>query len=602
MHVLSLASNDLHGFFHQWYAWHTAGVLRDDAVLHYVWQCQQAPTLEAITQQGKRFAQTLANQQAQSWFENRLRQLQKQWWGILAGWNRLALDEERLILTVVVDTPLSTLQAATGSFAHMVLHSDFFTAQAKNTAAGIKKLCHWHTQLHYVDVVDTSARTQWNAALQSSGWLHPKHPLPPCPTANTQTHTWQQAIYAPHWHQTKKPTPAPQKPQKAAVIGAGLSGAAVAYSLARRGWQVEVFDTHHTPAGGASGLPVGLVVPHTSKDDTKISQISRAGVRCTLQRAQQLLQAGTNWAHTGVLEHCTDGRIKLPIHWHTQTHAQDWAMPADTQHTTQAMLPSNASAVWHACGAWIQPAKLVTALLAHPHITFHGNQHISQLQAIPHTQHTAWNILDATHHVLAQADIVVIAAAYGSQALLQASHPNHAAYGISLNPLRGQVAWQWHQASDTALPHIPVNGKGSMAAHIPFEYEGKQGTIWISGSTFTRGDTDASPRHSDMPTLYDKLSILHPNAAQHLQVDWKTNPPNAWAGMRATLPDRMPAVGSPLAQAENGLYLCCGMGARGLTLAMLCGEHLAAQLNHEPSTLPKPLARMLKASRWNDKN
>ena len=82
-----------------------------------------------------------------------------------------------------------------------------------------------------------------------------------------------------------------------------------------------------------------------------------------------------------------------------------------------------------------------------------------------------------------------------------------------------------------------------------------------------------------------------------------------------TLPDRMPAVGSVSSnhhaatkQAEtgsatpHGLHLCCGMGARGLALAMLSGELLAAHIHHEPLPTGKKLAAMLAASRWAQRN
>jgi len=47
-----------------------------------------------------------------------------------------------------------------------------------------------------------------------------------------------------------------------------------------------------------------------------------------------------------------------------------------------------------------------------------------------------------------------------------------------------------------------------------------------------------------------------------------------------------------------GLLACTGMGARGLTLAVLCGELLAAGLHGEPLPLDAALARALAASRF----
>ena len=104
----------------------------------------------------------------------------------------------------------------------------------------------------------------------------------------------------------------PALTRHALVIGAGLSGSAVAHSLAVRGWAVTVIDQASGVGAGASGLPAGLAAPHVSPDDNVLSRITRAGVSATLQRAQALLQSGTDWALTGVLEHNLAGKRRLP--------------------------------------------------------------------------------------------------------------------------------------------------------------------------------------------------------------------------------------------------------------------------------------------------
>lgn len=46
------------------------------------------------------------------------------------------------------------------------------------------------------------------------------------------------------------------------------------------------------------------------------------------------------------------------------------------------------------------------------------------------------------------------------------------------------------------------------------------------------------------------------------------------------------------------LQLCTGLGARGLTLAVLCGELLAATLHGEPLPVARSLAQRLRAGRF----
>ena len=47
-----------------------------------------------------------------------------------------------------------------------------------------------------------------------------------------------------------------------------------------------------------------------------------------------------------------------------------------------------------------------------------------------------------------------------------------------------------------------------------------------------------------------------------------------------------------------GLWLCAGMGARGISLSVLCGELLAARLENEPLPLDASLAKHLAAERY----
>jgi tRNA 5-methylaminomethyl-2-thiouridine biosynthesis bifunctional protein len=67
--------------------------------------------------------------------------------------------------------------------------------------------------------------------------------------------------------------------------------------------------------------------------------------------------------------------------------------------------------------------------------------------------------------------------------------------------------------------------------------------------------------------------------------------------VRCTVPDRLPVVGAVDATALPGLLVSTGMGARGMTLAVLCGELLAAQLQGEPLPVPLKQARALAPQR-----
>ncbi|MFM8575125.1 MAG: tRNA (5-methylaminomethyl-2-thiouridine)(34)-methyltransferase MnmD, partial [Limnohabitans sp.] len=202
--------------------------------------------------------------------------------------------------------------------------------------------------------------------------------------------------------------------KSALVLGAGLSGSAVACSLARRGWAVTVLDAGEGVGAGASGLPAGLTAPHVSPDDSVLSRITRAGVRATLQRCAELLEAGTDWCPSGVLEHRVEGKRALPEGeaWPEQGHA--WSTPASAEQIAAAGLPLEAPALWHAMAAWLRPRQLVAAQLATPGITVRWGARVQALQRSAR----GWLALDAQGQPLAEAQALILAGGYDTLALL----------------------------------------------------------------------------------------------------------------------------------------------------------------------------------------
>lgn len=366
--------------------------------------------------------------------------------------------------------------------------------------------------------------------------------------------------------------------RRCAVIGGGIAGAAVAASLARRGWQVQVLDAAAQPAAGASGLPVGLFAPHVSPDDAILSRLTRAGAQATLQQARALLVQGEDWDASGVLEHGVKGLRRLPDGPDTGSR------PATAQQCAAAMLPAGAPALWHTQAGWLKPARLVQALLAQPGIDWRSHCAVARL-----ARHDGgWQVLDAAGQCLAEVPMVVVAAGHHSAALLGARLP--------LQPLRGQIAWG--PCGNARLPPFPVNGHGSLVPGIP--HDGT--TAWFVGSTFERASTDTRVRDGEHAANLARLQLLLPAAAQALAPWFSAGAPGlrvqGWAGVRATLPDRLPAVGPVDEHAAPGLWACTGMGSRGLTLAVLCGEVLAARASGEPAPVAAQLAAALAAQRY----
>jgi tRNA 5-methylaminomethyl-2-thiouridine biosynthesis bifunctional protein len=369
---------------------------------------------------------------------------------------------------------------------------------------------------------------------------------------------------------------------KIIVVGAGLAGAATAHALAKRGCSVTVMEAgapFTASTAPSSGLPVALMAPHHSADDNAISQLSRLGVAATTQAAQNLLQEGHDWQACGALQRA--GKL-------------------------------GPQACWHPEAAWVKPATLVAAWLAHPRITLHVGVQIQHLRRAQGAT-VAWQALDAQSSVLAKADAVVLANAYQAQALMQGlpdGMPTAAvttttadkAPALPLHQVAGQVAYgpwdsAWQALWPSLLPELADYSHPSTSAHAPCAINGNGhfipaipwhgGYIWLSGSTYEHEVPTPGITAQGLISNVQRLQQLIPAAAQLLATQHSAGQLQGWAGARCTTRDRLPAVGAVSASDLPGLYLCTAMGSRGLSFAAVCGQHVAACITGA-SDLPLP--------------
>lgn len=532
------------------------------------------------------------------------RELESQWFGLLPGFNRFVLHGGRLQLTLCIGPTLALLRQQ-HFYADSVVIGPASGHEAANAPAtdsddwdgwAVKALARVCRRGSTLAVLPGSALDLH--ALSATGWVASGQGVADTPATGVLG-----ACYQPSWQIRTTRTRWPQAPSTVShcvVVGAGLAGAAVAGALALRGWQVTVLDAAPQPAAGASGLPVGLFAPQLSRDDGPRSRLSRAGIRATLQVARRLLHHGQDWALSGVAHvdnagHPTDA---LPRDW--PPHGQPWAAAATAASLDGAELAKLArpqQALWHAMAGWIKPQQLVRAWLQQPGVCFQGS---SPVQAIVQGGNM-WRLFGPHGRLLAEAPHLVIACAGGSPALLlqalSAARQPLPASPVPMTPIDGQVSWAMHTARDAArFPPFPVNGSGSVAAHVPWH----GATAWFAGATYEpQGDPAWSELQGHEQNLA-RLAQLLPDAAALVSPALVVTGPHAWRGTRWTLPDRLPVAGTwpmPSAPPLPGLWLSTAMGSRGLTHAALCGELIAAQMGAEPLPLDTNLHRYIDTAR-----
>jgi tRNA 5-methylaminomethyl-2-thiouridine biosynthesis bifunctional protein len=501
-------------------------------------------------------------------------QLAAQWHGLLPGFHRLAFEDGRVLLTLCIGEVQAMLRAQ--RFEADSLRLDGFdhvqdpAMASPDTLKAVARFARRGTRL----VASTTDPAVRDALVQNGFQMRevPGSPLPPA---------FLEGAFAPTWTvRRREPLAAPVTPGHCAVIGAGLAGAAVAASLARRGWQVTVLDAGERPAGGASGVPAAVFAPHVSPDDALLSRLTRAGLRLTLQQLASLLEEGIDWRAGGVIERRAPGDDRLPAPWSSQGPNESWH--ADARQLRSGGLPEDTTALWHARGGWVKPARLVAAWLAQPGVTVRGGQRVARIESGP-APSTGWRLLDSEGRVLAEADRVVIAAGFESAALAPA---------LPLQPVRGQIAWG-RMAGAPGLPATPLNGDGHLIAQVP----DADGAFWLTGATFDRDSHDTSLRDADTAANRERLARLHPGAAAMLDDAFSQGHVRAWAGVRCASADRRPLLGPLDAGQPHGPWLCSALGSRGLSFAVLCAELLAAQWHAEPLPVPDRLAQSLSTLR-----
>lgn len=527
-------------------------------------------------------------------------ELERQWFGFLPGFHQIILHGGRLRLTLGIGPVRALLREHQFSADSMVvgLSEPVADLTCGPTAAswdtwGMKaltRLCRCGTKLALMS----------QASLDPSSWQQAGFVADmPTLTGGNASSIWG-GTYQPRWRTIRtrdawRAAPAPVS--HCVVIGAGLAGAAAANALALRGWQVTVLDAAQQPAAGASALPVGLLAPQPSRDDGPRSRLSRAGVRITLQAAHRLLQYGQDWALSGVA-HCGNEPAALPPDGSEQ--ARPWAQVGLAARRGQSGLIRKERAdhiLWHAAAGWIKPERMVRAWLDQP-----GIRHLAESPVHAIVWHAGqWRLIGPQGRVLADAPQLVIAAAGATSALVNmamaAARATPTQPMAPLSSIEGQVSWAAHTEADTALfPRFPVNGAGSVVAHVPWE----SGSAWFAGATYenpTDGPMKAAQAHA---LNLERIAQLLPEAATAIAPAFAAAAVHAWRGTRWTAPDRLPIAG-PWASANPTetprLWISTAMGSRGLTYAALCGELIAAQMCAEPLPLEASLHKFISSER-----
>jgi len=530
-------------------------------------------------------------------------QLLAQYRAIHQGFQRLILDNGRVVLTLLIGDALEQLPQLDAQVDAWFL--DGF-APAKNPDM-------WTAEL-FAELARLAAPGSTLSTFTSTGWVRRLLNAAGFKMKRTPGigHKWEilrgtflgwpEHALAPAVAKPWFARPAPLTGERRAlVIGAGLAGCATAASLAARGWHVSLLERHDALAQEASGNPQGVLYLKLSAHGTALSQLIVSGFGYT-RRLLEHLQRGVDWDDCGVLQLAFNAKEAERQAQLAAAFAEDLLHTLDKdQAQSRAGIGLQWGGLLYPEGGWVHPPALCQWQAAHRNIRILTHHDVLDLRRT-NGQWQAWD----GEKLLAEAPIAVLAGAAEIKRFTYSSD-------LPLKRIRGQITRLPQTATSRSLNTV-VCAEGYVAPARLGEH--------TLGASFDFNNDDLTPTVAEHAGNLKMLEEISHDLVTRLGAD--TLQPQVLKGraaFRCTSPDYLPIVG-PLADGQafadaygalskdarktpdtpcpwlDGLYVNSGHGSRGLITAPLAGELLAAWLDDEPLPLPRAVAEACHPNRF----
>jgi tRNA 5-methylaminomethyl-2-thiouridine biosynthesis bifunctional protein len=436
------------------------------------------------------------------------------------------------------------------------------------------------------------------------------------------------ARFAPRWRVRRTEPPAPYAGERSAlVVGGGLAGATCADALARRGWRVTVLDRAAEAPGGASALPWGIAHPQLTADDSAAARLTRAGFFETMRLLHRLPVTRADgrdglWETPGLLQVARDD-VEAG-HWRRMVDAvappDGFAQYVDAAAGTQlAGVAVKHGGLWFPGGAVIAAAALCRRLLGHERIDLRRGAGVHDLKRVapaplsqaatgtppaglaagrPAPPAGGWRAVAAAGETLAVAPVAVVAAALDSPRLLRLAHAPVAAVRGRLSLLDAAALPSLRAALGGAGYLVPAPGAhGGLSLGATYEVS-LPGTDSPLSTAQARAANragmarliEAPPACVDIGEFDAERCVARDRLPLAGQVADEALAAAGAAGLRGAHLRDLPRV--------DGLYASFALGSRGLTVAPLAAEWLAALIEGEPWPIERDLAARFDAGRF----
>lgn len=366
--------------------------------------------------------------------------------------------------------------------------------------------------------------------------------------------------------------------RRAIVIGGGLAGAASAWSLAARGWQVDLLERAAALAQGASGNPQGVLYARLAGRPSLLGELTLAGYSYSLRTLAALLpQSDDTWRACGVLQLALDEKTAA-----RQLELIERGLPASlvrrvdrAEAAAVAGIALPAGGLYFPGAGWVQPAAFVRALAAHPGIEARTGV---EAAGVERDENGDWRVLGG-HNTLDGAPVVVVATSTEAVGFSQLRH-------LPLHAVRGQI---------TQIPETPASRPLRTVVCGDASITPSRAGLHTLGATFVHDFEDLALRETEHRENLADLAAMAPGLVAALGALAPAGLPGR-AAVRCTSPDRLPLAG----EVANGLCVSTAHGSRGLISPPLCGEVIAAGLDDEPAPLSARLIAAIDPGRFTD--
>lgn len=391
---------------------------------------------------------------------------------------------------------------------------------------------------------------------------------------------------------------ADRRPRTAIVIGAGIAGASAAAALVRRGADVTVIDPDPGLTHAASGNPLGILMPWPTADMSPAGRFHCAAFAyATVQSALTDAQPGLSRCGVLELEHTAQARIR-----HERLAVR--GLPPDlvrrldvNEATAAAGIAMRHGGLFYPGGGVTDPRAYVAALLV-PVRTV-----VEAKVATLITDGDGPGVMLSTGERLT-ADLCVVANGIDGRAFGQMA-------GLPLQASRGQICLARETGTSARLETVLTFG-----SYVAPSITG----VHTLGATYDDVPWPI-PDTCRQPDAADTAAILKACHAMMPELDLAEDSYlRVRAAIRCTTPDRLPVAGPlpdhaawngrttsgaglPSGSAipgwfHDGIFLCTGLGSRGLVTAPLLGEVLASEAFGDPLPVERAVAEMLHPARF----